>query len=123
MYFQVCYLIRPKREFIDTLAEADADLAEYFDEPLIIDRKKERYPFGTWTEEEWNCARADEVKELFIRYIVWGHCAPRGRSPSKEVMGKLINTKTADKTDFDRWWTIERSEDLMTYESLESEIS
>lgn len=121
MYISVAYLIRPKREFIDTLAGVNAELAEYFDNPLIIDREQERRIFGNAAANQWYRDREDEVKRLFIRYIIHDCCSARADNIMKEALGKLINLNSANETDFNRWWNIERISDMRSFESLEAD--
>jgi hypothetical protein len=118
MFISMAYVVKPKLELIKSVNELNQDLANYFSNTILIVRNDERRIYGAFAEADWVAHRVAEVKNFFVNYLQLDQLDLDHET--KEEISRLLGH--SDKTDeiFDRWWTIERIEDIITFNSKQN---
>lgn len=119
MFSKVAYLITATPELASKLAEHSEELSEFLSESRLIIRNQEPFPSGSQSQVEWNNDRTADVKRLFWRHVLRDHSDPNDPS----VTAALLRDPTlVDEEQFDRWWIIERIEEIHTFEEINSRL-
>ncbi len=116
MFVKMAYVVRPNAEFLNSL---HSEIADYLAEPRLILREDEPHISGNVTEGEWIEERTTEIKLLFVHHLLHDLINPNDQL--HDAVRTLHRNSEDDITWFDRWWIIERIEDVVSYESLQLE--
>jgi len=115
MFGRVVYVIRPKKLLLEKFS---GDVKEFMDQPKVILREAERLKCLPVTDEEWVNDRTQEVKLVYLLFVLKNYMSEQSDAGLRIVLQDNCKIDCHSIASFDRWWTVERFDDIELFDAI-----